>query len=473
MADKELNEIYWTRETIKNRWSEQGIREDLDEETIIRKFRRILENKLKLSKEEIEWFKIARKGNQKTFVFNKEVDVPKLVDELFTIFEKENMKELVSVKNEKRVKTILTEILPNPYEETKCSRKEEIQKCLDFLDEMNEFSIFREAEFSVASEMIEEMQNFMQKVKTDVREGKNDYVRMKEYEIKEELIWKKSTLYKMVNECFIYENQKYYFNKILCEAAIDEHNIQEYWEKIYQWSDKWLKIIERIKCIREAEKFYNIFELFEVNKEFQVIKIDEKEKNECFEKLSLDSSDELKEYEKLFVKIGIGRICLDLIRDFEGENISGIVNNKIKSIKGCLNKMDKVYSAILENLTRSDRFSVKEMAFDELLKMGEEKDKNMPKEKDKNGTKQEEQDKKFVEVRTVENEPKSLKDVIKDIRNMDKVQLGRMTGKYTYWKRNEREKSELCKDLEYVYAIKQAEGETILKYLPYRNFINM
>lgn len=509
--DKELNEIYWTRETIKNRWNEQGIRKDLDEETIVRKFRRILENKLWLSKEEVEWFKVTRKGNQKHFVFNKEVDVPERMDKLFAIFEKDNIKELVSVENEKIVKTILAEILPNPYEETKYSPKEEIQKCLDFLDKMKEFSIFKETEFNVAFEMIEEMQNFMYKAKEEIKEGKNDCVRMKEYEIKEELIWKKSIIFKRVNEFFILADQKYYFYMILSEAINENCNIQKCWENTCQWGDKWLKVIERIKCIREAEKFYNIFELFEVNKEFPIIKIDEKEKNTYFERLSLDSNEELKEYEQLFARIGIDKICSDIIEEFEQkkgdkeENEVETVDNRTKCIKKCMNKMDEVQSAILEMLTKSDRDRIKEMALDELIRMEETGEDNTQELQEKIDVEKEVQEKADAEqesqvisdveqgvqektdlkqelreenvmeqeVQTVGSEQKNLVDVIKNIRNMDRVGKGRMIGKYIYLKRKGREKSELCKDLEYVYAIKQKEGETILKYLPYRNFINI
>ncbi len=501
MVDKELSEIYWTRETIKNRWNEQGIRKELNEEAIVRAFRRILENKLGLSKEVIEWFKVARKGNQKHFVFNKEVDVPERMDKLFAIFEKDNIKELVSVENEKIVKTILTEILPNPYEEIKYSPKEEIQKCLDFLDKMKNFSIFKETEFNVVSEMIEEMQNFMYKAKEEIKEEKNDCVRMKEYEIKEELIWKKSIIFKRVNEFFILADQKYYFYMILSEAINENCSIQRCWESTCQWGNKWIKIIERIKCIREAEKFYNIFELFEVNNEFQIIKIDEKEKNNCLKRLSLDSNEELKEYEQLFVRIGIDKICSDIIEEFEQkkgdkeENEIEKVNNRTKCIKKCMDKMDEVQRAILEKLTKSDRDRIKEMALDELIRMeetgeentqelqekidveqeGQEKTDTEQESQEKTDSKQElrEENAMEQEVQTVANEQKSLVDVIDAIRNMDKVQFGRMIGKYIYQKRKEREESELQKDLEYVYAIKQAESENILKYLPYRNFINI
>ena len=491
MVDKELNEIYWTRETIKNRWNKQGIREELDEEAIVRTFRRILENKLGLSKKEIEWFKVTRKGNQKHFVFNKEVNVPEHMDKLFSVFDKDNIKELVSVENKKIVKTILTEILPNPYEEVKYSSKEEIQQCLNFLDKMKNFSIFKETEFNIVSGMIEEMQNFMYNAKEEIKEGKNDCDRMKEYEIKEELIWKKSIIFKRVNEFFILADQKYYFYMILSEAINENCNIQKCWENTCQWGDKWLKVIERIKCIREAEKFYNIFELFEVNNEFQIIKIDEKEKNNCFKRLSLDSNEELKEYEQLFVRIGTDKICSDFIKEFEEkkgdkeENKIEAVNNRKKCIKKCMDKMDEVQCAILEKLTKSDRDRIKEMALNELMRKVETGEENTQKLQEKidveqesqkkNDSKQELREENVMEreVQIVENEQKSLVGVINAIRNMDKVQLGRMMGKYIYQKRNEREALELQKDLEYVYTIKQAESENILKYLPYRNFINI
>ncbi len=471
MENKELKEIYWTTETIKEEWSKQKIRVDVDRESIGRKFRRILENKLGLSKKEIGWFKVTQKGNQKYFVFNKKVDVPKLMHELFIIFDSSQTKELVSVENEEKIKTILTEILPNPYEETKYSPKEEIQKCLDFLDKMKEFNIFKETEFSVVSEMIEEMQNLMHRIKREVKEEKKDSVCMKEYGIIEEKVRKISIIYKKVDEFFLVANPKYYFDKILRERVNEVENIQEYWEQVCRWSEKWLKVIERVKCIREAEKFYNIFELFEVNKKFQIIKIDEQEQSKYLEKLSLNSNEELKEYEQLFVRIGIDKICSDIIEEFEQkkrdkeENEIETVNNREKCIKKCIDKMEEIQSGILGKLTKSDRDRIKEMALDELIRMGETGDKNTQELQMENDMEQKQQ--------AEEKEQKTLADAINDIRNMNRVQYENMIGKYKYQKRKEREESELQKDLEYVYAIKQAEDETILKYLQYRNFINI
>ena len=461
-----IEEKYWTTKTIEESWRKQKIREECAE-TITLKFRRILTDRIKLSKEEVEWFKISEKGIAKQFIFNKKADVPNLMNKLFAIFKDDNKKELVSEENEEIVKIILSEIIPIPYEEVELSREEEIQECIELLDRMREFTIFKEKEFHIGIEMLADMQCYMYEVKGNTGEEKTESIQKRKYMINKKLDLRKNRIEKKVTEYFITTKQKYYFENMLREKVRKINDIQEYWEMTCQWCNKWQKIVERVKCVRDAEYFYNMYEFFKVNDELNIIRISKKEKSECYKAMSMANNEALKEYEQFFGKIGIGAICSYI--ETEMKQNSDVNVKKVKDeencIKRCLDKMKEVQDKIINNLTMDDAIQVRELAFYELMSMGEIRNEEKVKLKDANYIEE--------EFQKIEKKQKTIGDITHDIYNMNKVDKTAMIGKYLNLKSTESDKIKLQKDLEYVYAKKQAQEGTILEYLPYRNFINI
>lgn len=485
---KELWEKYWTTETIKEAWTKNNVDRSENAEGIARKFHRILKDKLNFGIEEIGWFKAVTKGNQQYYVFNREADVPGLINELFEIFSSPK-RVLFLRKNEKRVEEILKDILPIYEEEIELSPAEEIKDCLTMLHRMSNFNIFCNEEFNDATnmlKMLDEINNFIsdKKKEIDINEeskiiGVNEF-KLKDEHSEQEIYdnyWRKRHIIsERVKKFYASEKSKKFLTDIISDVIKESDDFQGSYRLIYLWYKKWLDSTKHVIWLRHAEDFYNMYELFEVHKKFGNNKIKSFDSRKCLEKVKWSSSDIVNEYEHLYFRIHISilyeHITCNLINLEKLKET--IPDKKIRDENRCVQEsiklIEDLYAKGFNKLSTADCLQMREWALKELIEMFKEDDERTQEQDDTDKTPEIDSEQEGI------CEKENLGEIVYNIRHYKDIDKNAMINKYTssqVERKKDRDKDEMKTDLEYIYSCKSNEENNILIYRPYREFMNI